>query len=101
MPVCILMNLPDDQFIPLLGQDRNDGLPPLVNIGVGEDLTIAELARLVMDVTGYAGKIVFDPTKPDGTPRKLLDVSRLSGLGWRARTSLREGLAKAYADYLK
>ncbi|MGA7950532.1 MAG: GDP-L-fucose synthase [Thiobacillaceae bacterium] len=96
-----LMNLPDEQFIPLLGQDRNDGLPPLVNIGVGEDLTIAELARLVMDVTGYAGKIVFDPTKPDGTPRKLLDVSRLSGLGWRARTSLREGLAKAYADYIK
>jgi GDP-L-fucose synthase len=96
-----LMNLPDEQFIPLLGQDRNDGLPPLVNIGVGEDLTIAELARLVMDVTGYAGKIVFDSTKPDGTPRKLLDVSRLSGLGWRARTGLREGLASAYADYLK
>ncbi len=96
-----LMNLPDDQFIPLLGQDRNDGLPPLVNVGVGEDLTIAELAGLVKAVTGYAGKIVFDPTKPDGTPRKLLDVSRLSGLGWRARTSLRDGLATAYADYLK
>ena len=95
-----LMNLPDEKFIPLLGQDRNDGLPPLVNIGVGEDLTIAELARLVMDVIGYSGEIVFDSTKPDGTPRKLLDVSRLTELGWQARTNLREGLSAAYADYL-
>ena len=95
-----LMNLSDEKFIPLLGQDRNDGLPPLVNIGVGEDLTIAELARLVMDVIGYSGEIVFDSTKPDGTPRKLLDVSRLTELGWQARTNLREGLSAAYADYL-
>jgi GDP-L-fucose synthase len=95
-----IMNLPDEQFIPLLGQDRNDGLPPVVNIGVGEDLTIRELAETVKTVTGYTGQITFDSTKPDGTSRKLMDVSRLTGLGWRARTSLREGLATAYADYL-
>ena len=95
-----LMGLPDAQFVPLLGQDRNDGLPPLVNIGVGEDLSIAELAGLVRDVTGYQGEMVFDASKPDGTPRKLMDVSRLHGLGWSARTGLREGLVRAYADFL-
>ncbi len=91
-----LMNLPDAQFVPLLGQDRNDGLPPLVNIGVGEDLTIAELAALVKNVTGYAGDIVFDTAKPDGTPRKLLDVSRLKALGWEPAMPLAEGLRAAY-----
>ena len=75
-------------------------MPPLVNIGVGEDLTIAELAELVRDVVGYKGGIGFDPSKPDGTPRKLLDVTRLHGLGWRPRVGLREGLALAYADFL-
>ncbi len=91
-----LMNLPDAQFVPLLGQARNDGLPPLVNIGVGEDLTIAELAALVKNVTGYAGDIVFDTAKPDGTPRKLLDVSRLKALGWEPAMPLAEGLRAAY-----
>ncbi len=95
-----LMGLPDEQFLPLLGQERNDGLPPLVNIGVGEDLTIRELAETVKAVTGYAGEIVFDATKPDGTPRKLLGVSRLTGLGWRAKTALKQGLDRAYADFL-
>jgi len=71
---------------------------PLVNIGTGEDVTIRELAETVMDVVGFKGSIVFDRTKPDGTPRKLLDVSRLTGLGWRARTPLREGIALAYAS---
>jgi GDP-L-fucose synthase len=70
---------------------------PLVNIGCGEDSSIREVAQLVMDVVGFRGRIVFDSTKPDGTPRKLLDVSRLTALGWRARTPLREGIAKAYA----
>ena len=91
-----LMGLPDAQFVPLLGQDRNDGLPPLVNVGVGEDLSIAELAALVKKVTGYTGAIEFDASKPDGTPRKLLDVSRLSALGWRPATSLSDGLRLAY-----
>jgi GDP-L-fucose synthase len=73
---------------------------PLVNIGTGTDVTIRELAETVMEVVGFRGRIVFDATKPDGTPRKLLDVSRLASLGWRARTSLRDGIALAYRDFL-
>jgi GDP-L-fucose synthase len=72
-----------------------------VNVGVGEDLTILQLARLVCRVVGFEGEIVTDPTKPDGTPRKLLDVSRLSGLGWKARIGLEEGLAATYGQFLK
>jgi GDP-L-fucose synthase len=73
--------------------------PALINIGTGSDLTIAELADLVIEVVGYRGRIVYDRTKPDGTPRKLLDVGRLSALGWRASTSLRDGIARAYAAF--
>ena len=69
---------------------------PLVNIGSGEDVTIRELAETVMDVIGFKGSISFDSSKPDGTPRKLLDVSRLTGLGWSARTKLRDGIRLAY-----
>jgi GDP-L-fucose synthase len=69
---------------------------PLVNIGCGEDLTIRELAETVMDVVGFTGRIVFDTSKPDGTPRKRLDVSRLAALGWRARTPLAQGIRMAY-----
>jgi GDP-L-fucose synthase len=69
---------------------------PLVNIGTGEDVTIRELAETVMDVVGFSGDIVFDASKPDGTPRKLLDVSRLKALGWSARTDLRTGIRLAY-----
>jgi GDP-L-fucose synthase len=69
---------------------------PLVNIGTGTDVTIRELAEAVMRVVGFEGRIVYDATKPDGTPRKLLDVSRLAGLGWRASTPLLEGIRKAY-----
>jgi GDP-L-fucose synthase len=96
-----LMNQPDEKFVPLLGQDRNDGLPPLVNIGVGEDLTIAELAGLAKKVTGYTGEIVFDTAKPDGTPRKLLDVSRFRELGWKPLTDLEPGLRSAYAWFVE
>lgn len=95
-----LMNLPDAQFVPLLGQDRNDGLPPLMNIGVGHDLSIRELAETVRDVVGYQGAIEFDATKPDGTPRKLMDVGRLNAMGWKAHTGMREGLARAYQDFM-
>jgi GDP-L-fucose synthase len=95
-----VMNLPDEKFIPLLGQDRNDGLAPLVNIGVGHDLTIRELAETVKAVVGFQGRLDFDATKPDGTPRKLLDVSRISALGWRANTAMEQGLKAAYEDYL-
>jgi GDP-L-fucose synthase len=73
----------------------------LVNIGTGEDITIAEFARVVAATTGYTGAISFDPSRPDGTPRKLLDVSRLAKLGWRARTSLEDGIKLAYQAYLK
>ena len=73
----------------------------LVNIGSGEDITIDEFARLVAGVVGYGGTISFDPSRPDGTPQKLLDVSRLAKLGWRARTSLKDGISLAYQAYLK
>jgi GDP-L-fucose synthase len=95
-----LMNLPDEKFVPLLGQDRNDGLAPLVNIGVGEDLTIRELAETVKDAVGYQGAIEFDTSKPDGTPRKLMDVGRLNAMGWRASTPFSIGINQAYADFL-
>jgi GDP-L-fucose synthase len=72
----------------------------LVNVGSGEDITIAEFARVVAEVVGYSGEIAFDSSRPDGTPRKLLDVSRLAKLGWRATTSLRDGLKRAYEAYL-
>jgi GDP-L-fucose synthase len=77
----------------------NDQQPPLVNIGSGTDVTIAELAQTVCDVVGYQGKLVFDTNKPDGTMRKLLDVSLLSSRGWKATIGLKEGLAIAYADF--
>jgi GDP-L-fucose synthase len=73
----------------------------IVNVGVGEDIQISELAALVKEVVGYQGEIVYDATKPDGTPRKLLDVTRLAETGWRARLLLREGIAQTYAWYLE
>ena len=72
----------------------------LINIGTGEDITIAEFTRVVAAVVGYAGEISFDPSRPDGTPRKWLDVSRLTALGWHARTSLKDGIRLAYQAYL-
>ena len=75
--------------------------PYLFNVGCGEDLTIRELAILVAQVVGFRGKLAFDMTKPDGTPRKLLDVSRLAELGWRPRVTLDKGLALAYRDFLQ
>jgi GDP-L-fucose synthase len=72
-----------------------------LNIGCGSDLTIAELAETIRDVVGFRGRLRFDSSKPDGTPRKLLDVSRLAALGWRPRIGLREGLAQTYAWFLK
>jgi GDP-L-fucose synthase len=98
-----LMNLTEDKFISLLGSDETQtGLfePPLVNIGVGEDLSIKELAEMVMEVVGYTGKIIFDTTKQDGTPRKLMDVSLLHQLGWQTPTTLMNGLVATYRDFL-
>lgn len=96
-----LLGLDDARYAPLLGgDDTKTGRfePPLVNIGVGEDITIRELAELVRDAVGYDGEIGFDASKPDGSPQKLLDISRLRATGWRARTGLAEGLRLAYAD---
>jgi len=97
-----LMNLPDDRYGALLGSDESVSgrfEPPLVNIGVGDDVTIAELARLVQRVVGHQGEIGFDASKPDGTPRKLMDVGLLASAGWKATTPLERGLAQAYADF--
>ena len=80
----------------LLGIDRP---PDLVNVGWGTDVTIRELTELVASVVGYRGKIVWDVTKPDGTPRKLMDVSRLTALGWKGKIALREGVEKTFASY--
>jgi GDP-L-fucose synthase len=80
----------------LLKSDR----PPLVNIGCGEDLTIAELAERVREATGSRARIVYDRSKPDGTPRKLLDISLIRSLGWQPRISLKEGLRGAYQSFL-
>jgi GDP-L-fucose synthase len=74
---------------------------PLVNIGTGTDVTIRELAETIVKVVGFPGGLTFDASKPDGTPRKLMNVSRLSGLGWKATTSLQDGIALAYKDFLK
>jgi len=95
-----LINLPDELYLPLLATDRNDGLSPVVNIGVGDDVTIHDLAELVKEATGYQGEIGFNTKMPDGTPRKLVDSQRLEKLGWKASMRLVEGLKHAYADYL-
>jgi len=99
-----LMNLLDEKFDTLLGSDEaRTGIfmPPLVNIGVSEDKTIRELAETVKEIVGYTGEIVFDTTKPDGTPRKLLDVTRLNVLNWQNKTNFVVGLQIAYQDYKK
>jgi GDP-L-fucose synthase len=98
-----LMNLPDKEFDAMVGRDAPEGAefqPPLINIGMGHDLTIKELAETIQKIVGYGGTIVFDTTKPDGTQRKLLDTSLLDNLGWRASTSLEEGLRKTYSPAL-
>ncbi len=72
-----------------------------VNIGVGKEITIREAAELIAEVVGFRGKLVFDTSKPDGTPRKLLDVSRLHALGWQAKTGFRDGITRSYADFMR
>ena len=97
-----LMNLSDKPYKSLLGSDESKTgkfEPPLINIGVGEDITINELAQTVQTVVGFDGDIVFDSTKPDGTPRKLVDVTRLNSMGWKAPTRLEDGLKVAYQDF--
>jgi len=92
-----LMNLPDERFLSLLKED----IAPLVNVGCGEDQSIRELAELVKSVVGFGGELLFDTSKPDGTPRKLLDVDKLARLGWNVKTQLQDGIKLAYTDYLR
>ena len=80
---------------------KNYDSPEIVNVGSGDEVTIRELAELIRQITGYTGRLVFDETKPDGTPRKLLDVSRLNALGWKPSMNLREGIALTYQWYLE
>lgn len=87
-----LLELPEDRLQTLLRED----LPPLINIGVGEDLTIRELAEKICCLLDYSGKLVFDATQPDGTPRKLLDVSRMRALGWAPKINLDQGILRTY-----
>ncbi|MPM92527.1 GDP-L-fucose synthase [bioreactor metagenome] len=99
-----VMNLPDEKYDLLLGSDESVSgkfEPPLLNVGVGEDVSIRDLAGLIGNTVGFDGKLEFDATKPDGTPRKLMDVTKLHSLGWRARTSMDQGLKRAYADFRK
>ena len=91
-----LMDSTDEKLAALFTPDT----PPLVNIGCGEDVTISRLAEIVAKVIGFSGNLVFDTSKPDGTPRKLLAVDRISSLGWRASTTLEQGIALAYHDFL-
>src|SRR5207245_6141029 len=91
-----LMNSPDEQLRPIFTREE---MHPIVNIGCGRDLTVREVAELIAEVVGFRGHLVFDPSKPDGTPRKLLDISRLTALGWKPKTSLREGLKNTYLEF--
>jgi GDP-L-fucose synthase len=90
-----LLSLPEERFAQLVAP----AALPLINIGAGKEISIGDLARLVAEVVGFKGRLVFDAGKPDGTPRKLLDSGRLDAIGWRARTGLREGIASAYRQY--
>ena len=94
---CIfLINLPEQEFRQLTGDEQ---AAPLINVGTGTDLSIAELARTVCKVLEFDGEILFDPSKPDGTPRKLMDCTKLFGYGWSPKISLEEGIRIAYADF--
>lgn len=94
---CYLMNLPEEK---LNAEFLSYPKPCFVNLGTGVDVTIRELAETVRDVVGYQGRLTFDPSKPDGTPRKLLDVSRTQALGWQSHVTLRQGIERTYAWFI-
>ena len=92
--IVFIMNLPDDALKQGLNSETC-----IVNIGTGQDISIFELAQLIKDIVGYNGKISWDSTKPDGTPRKLMDVSKLNKLGWKSQISLKQGIKQTYEWY--
>jgi GDP-L-fucose synthase len=103
-----LMELPDEKISTVLGIKADDKIPrstglefspPLINIGAGKDMKIKELAELVAKIVGYTGKMTWDKSKPDGTPKKLLDVSKMQSLGWTYRTTLKDGIEQVYKEY--
>jgi GDP-L-fucose synthase len=93
------MNLAEKEFVSLLATSPQSPAPALINIGSGDEVTIRELALLVKEAVGFEGSLVFDSSKPDGTPRKLCDVSKLHALGWKHRTRLEEGIQSSYEWY--
>ena len=91
-----LLNLPEAPYKALTAADRNDGVPPVINVGSGTDVTITELAQMIKEVVGFKGDITFDSTKPDGTMRKLMDSGRLNQMEWNAKTTLKAGIEQTY-----
>jgi GDP-L-fucose synthase len=91
-----VMNLPKAVY-----DQHTTSMQSQINVGFGSDITIAQLAQSVSQTIGYDGQIVFDPSQPDGSPRKLMDSTRLNALGWQAKVALEQGLAFAYKDFLK
>ncbi len=96
--VLFIANLPDEHYSTILGDEN---VPPMINIGTGKDLRIRELAELIKEVVGFEGEIEWDASKPDGTPKKLLGVSRLNDIGWSYKTELRDGIEKSYRVFLE
>ena len=94
----MLFSLDDDAYDSLVSSEE---IPPLINIGCGEDMTIKELAEAIADAVDYRGEILWNTSRPDGTPQKLLDITKIKSLGWSSTTSLKEGLKKSYADMQK
>src|SRR5947207_9306495 len=108
MPSLWVNRKPSAGFFPLEGSStrrsfvsEKNRLPEIINIGCGEDITIRELAELICDVVGFNGELVWDAAKPDGTPRKLLDTTKLRALGWQPTIPLRQGVAQTYDWFLK
>lgn len=95
-----IMNLPDKKFDELLGKDRNHGIAPVVNIGTVEDIAIAELAKAISNLTGSTSNIAYDVNKPDGTPRKLMSIERLTDLGWFPDNDFKSRIVETYKSYI-
>ena len=96
-----LMNLVDEKFNSLLRDDSSKNSYPIINIGAGEDISVEELSLLIAKISGFTGKVIFDGSKPDGTPRKLLNVDILNQLGWAHNVSISDGIKKALQDFGK